>query len=75
VLLVIIVGDFLDISMTLKRIFEIGVSHTKGDLATDRSLSFQFLALVLAGKHVWLNAQNSIEMPTTFEATSFCLFV
>jgi hypothetical protein len=56
------VGDFLDISMTLGRVFDIGVSHTKGDLATDWSPSSQFLAHVLAGKHVWLNAQNSTEM-------------
>jgi hypothetical protein len=34
------VGDFLDISMTLGRVFEIEVSHTKGDLATDWSHSF-----------------------------------
>jgi hypothetical protein len=56
------VGDFLDISMTLGRVFEIGVSHTKGDLATDCSPSSQFLAPVLAGKHVWLNAQSATEM-------------
>jgi hypothetical protein len=56
------VGDFLDISITLGRVFEIGVSHTKGDLATDWSPSSHFLAPVLAGKHVWLNAQNFTEM-------------
>jgi hypothetical protein len=56
------VGDFLDISMTLGRVFEIEVSHTTEDLATDWSPSSQFLAPVLAEKHVWLNAQNSIEM-------------
>jgi hypothetical protein len=54
--------DILDISMTLGRVFEIGVSHTKGDLATDWSPYSQFLAPVLAGKHVWLNAQNSTEI-------------
>jgi hypothetical protein len=48
--------------MTLGCVFEIGVSHTKGDLATDWSPSSQFLAPMLAGKHVWLNAQNSTEM-------------
>jgi hypothetical protein len=48
--------------MTLGPVFEIGVSHTKGDLATDGSPSSQFLAPVLSGKHVWLNAQNSTEM-------------
>jgi hypothetical protein len=48
--------------MTLGRVFEIGVSHTKGDLAIDWSPSSQFLAPVLAGKHVWLNARNSIKM-------------
>jgi hypothetical protein len=62
VLLDLTVGDFLDISMTLRRVFEIGVSHTKGDLATNWSPPSQFLAPVLAGKHVWLNAQNSTEM-------------
>jgi hypothetical protein len=56
------VGDFLDISMTLGRVFEIGVFHTKGDLATDWSSISQFLAPVLARKNVWLNAQNSTEM-------------
>jgi hypothetical protein len=56
VLLDLTVGDFLDISITLRRVFEIGVSHTEGDLATDWSPSSQFLAPVLAGKHVWLNA-------------------
>jgi hypothetical protein len=56
VLLDLIVEDFLNISMTLGRVFEIGVSHTKGDLAIDWSPSSQFLAPVLAGKHVWLNA-------------------
>jgi hypothetical protein len=48
--------------MTLGRVFGNGVSHSKGDLATDWSPSSQFLAPVLAGKHVWLNAQNSTEM-------------
>jgi hypothetical protein len=62
VLLDLTVGDFLNISMTLGHVFEIGVSHTKEDLATDWSLSSQFLAPVLAGKHAWLNAQNSTEM-------------
>jgi hypothetical protein len=62
VLLDLTVGYFLDISMTLGRVFEIGVSHTKGDLATDWSPSSQFLAPVLAEKYVWLNAQNSTEM-------------
>jgi hypothetical protein len=56
------VGDFLDISMTLGCVFETGVSRTKGDLATDCSPSSQLLASALAGKHVWLNAQNSTEM-------------
>jgi hypothetical protein len=56
-------GDFLDISMTLGRVFETRVSHTKGDLATDWSpSSSQLLASKLAGKHVWLNAQNSVEL-------------
>jgi hypothetical protein len=62
VLLDLTVGDFLDISMTLRRVLEIGVSYTKGDLATYWSPSSQFLAPVLAGKHVWLNGQNSTEM-------------
>jgi hypothetical protein len=62
VLLDLTVGDFLDISMTLGRVFEIGVSHTKGDLATDWSPSSQLVASKLAGKHVWLNAQNSVEL-------------
>jgi hypothetical protein len=62
VLLNLTVEDFLDVSKTLGRIFEIGVSHTNGDLATDWSPSSQFLAPVLAGKHVWLNAQNSTEL-------------
>jgi hypothetical protein len=61
-LLDLTVEDFLDTLMTLGRVFEIGVSHTKGDLATDWSPSSQFLAPVLAGKHVWLNAQNSTEI-------------
>jgi hypothetical protein len=56
------VGDFLDISMALGRAFEIGVSHTKGDFTTDWSPSSPFLAPMLAGKHVWLNAQSSTEM-------------
>jgi hypothetical protein len=56
------VRDFLDISITLERVFEIGVSHTKEDLTTNWSPSSQFLAPVLVGKHVWLNAQNSTEM-------------
>jgi hypothetical protein len=56
------VEDFLDVSKTLGHVFEIGVSHTNGDLATDWSPSSQFLAPVLARKHVWLNAQNSIEL-------------
>jgi hypothetical protein len=62
VLLDFTVGDFLDISMTLERVSEIGVSHTKGDLATYWSPSSQFLTPVLAKKHVWLIAQNSTEM-------------
>jgi hypothetical protein len=53
--------DFLDVSKTLGRVFEIEVSHANGDLATDWS-PFQFLASRLAGKHVWLNAQNSVEL-------------
>jgi hypothetical protein len=61
------VGDFLDISMTLGRVFEIGVFHTKGDLATDWSPFCQILAPVLAGKHVWLNAQNSTEISERLE--------
>jgi hypothetical protein len=52
----------LDVSKTLERVFEIGVSYTNGDLATDWSPSSQFLAPVLAEKHVWLNAQNSTEL-------------
>jgi hypothetical protein len=62
VLLDLTVEDFLDVSKTLGRVFEIGFSHTNGDLATDWSPSSQFLAPVLAGKHVWLNAQNSTEL-------------
>jgi hypothetical protein len=63
VLLDLTVGDFLDISMTLGRVFEIGVSHTKGDLATDWSpSSSQLVASKLTGKLVWLNAQNSVEL-------------
>jgi hypothetical protein len=56
------VEDFLDVSKTLGRVFEIGVSHTNGDLATDWSPSSSFLAPELAGKHVWLNVQNSVEL-------------
>jgi hypothetical protein len=48
--------------MTLGRVFEIEVSHTKGDLATDWSPSSRFFATMLAGTHVWLNAQNSTDM-------------
>ena len=54
--------DFLDISRTLGRVFEIGVSHTNGDLATDWSPHSQFLDQELAGKHVWLNAKSSKEL-------------
>jgi hypothetical protein len=62
VLLDLTVEDFLDVSKTLGRVFEIGVSHTNGDLATDWSPSSQFLAPMLAEKHVWLNAQNCTEL-------------
>jgi hypothetical protein len=55
-------GDFLNIPMTPGRVSKIEVSHTKEDLATDWSPSSQLLAPVLAGKPVWLNAQNSTEM-------------
>ena len=54
--------DFLDISRTLGRVFEIGVSHTNGDLATDWSPHSQFLDQELTGKHVWLNAKSSKEL-------------
>jgi hypothetical protein len=62
VLLDLTVEDFLNISKTLGRVFEIGVSHTNGDLATDWSPRSQFLDRILTSKHVWLNAQNSTEL-------------
>jgi hypothetical protein len=54
VLLDLTMEDFLDVSQTLGRVFEIGVSHTNGDLATYWSPSSQFLVPNVAGKHVWL---------------------
>jgi hypothetical protein len=44
VLLDLTMGDFLDISITLGRVFKVGNFHTKGDLATHSSSLFSVLS-------------------------------